>query len=178
MARARPKAGDVFQIPVDEEHVAFGQVLETGDAMCHFVVRDGLYGRKEDHDLDEVVREPVILYSWSSCRLLKNGRWKVVGNRPVDAGTLPPVEFVEMEGPDEFVVIDWTGNVLRPASRDDVEKAPFRTSRGPEKVQEAVEAWHGRRPWSDDKYLSMRPWDERSAELDNETTRLLKRFRS
>jgi hypothetical protein len=45
-----------------------------------------------------------------------------------------------MEGPAEFVMIDWTGNVLRPVSRADVEKAPFRTSRGPESVQEAVEA--------------------------------------
>jgi hypothetical protein len=178
MARERPKAGDVFQIPVDEEHVAYGQVLEPDEPMSHFVVFDGLYKKGEDKDLDEVVREPVILYSWSSDRLLRrNGKWRIVGNLPVDPRAFPPVEFVEMAGPDEFDVIDWAGNVLRPASRADVEKAPFRTSRGPESVQEAVEAWHGRRPWAD-KYLSMRPWDERNADLDDETSRLLRRLRN
>jgi hypothetical protein len=40
-----------------------------------------------------------------------------------------------------------------------------------------VEAWHGIRPW-EDKHLSLRPWDERNAERDDEATRLLRKLRS
>jgi hypothetical protein len=176
--RQQPKIGDVFQIPVDEEHVAYGQVLSTADGMPHLVVFDGLYEEDEDVDLDKVVRQPVILYSWSTGdRPLKNGKWRIVGNRALESSAAPPVEFVEMQAPEEFVVIDWAGKVLRRASAAEVENAPFRATRDADVLQKATEAWHGRQPWSD-RYLDLRPWDERNAEQDNELTRLLKRFRS
>jgi hypothetical protein len=81
-----------------------------------------------------------------------------------------------MAAPDEFHVVDYEGNVLRPATAVDVKRAPFRTIVSAEAVEEAVEAWSGRRPWQDD-HLTLRPWDERNAQRDDQATRLLRRFR-
>jgi len=175
MARRRAKAGDVFQVPVDDDHVAYGQVLST-EEFVHLVVFDGLHDAGEEHDLDAVVGAPVILYAWTRDDLFRDGTWTVVGRREPTAK--PPIEFIEMaDEPDEFQAVDWAGNVLRRASPDEVENAPFRSINSPESVQEAVEAWHGIRPW-EEKHLSLRPWDERNADRDDEASRLLRKLRS
>jgi hypothetical protein len=87
------------------------------------------------------------------------------------------VEFVELEAPHEFRVVDYAGNVLRPALPEEAARAPFRVISSTQSLQEAVQAWHGRRDW-DDWYLDFRPWDERNATREDEATRLLRRFRS
>jgi hypothetical protein len=172
----RPSAGDVFRIPVDDDRVAYGQVLST-EEFLHLVVFEGLYEAGGEHDLAEVLRGPVIIYAWTGDELFGHG-WSVVDHRNVESNATPPVQFIEMaDEPGEFQAVDWAGNVLRPASPEEVENAPFRSINSPESVQEAVEAWHGIRPWKD-KHLSLRPWDERSAERDDEATRLLRRLRS
>jgi Immunity protein 26 len=173
----RPKAGDVFQAPVGDDRVAYGQVLST-EEFVHLVVFDRPHDAEGEHDFNEVLGTPVILYAWTHDDLLRDGTWHVVENRPVEPSAHPPVEFIEMaDEPGEFQAVDWAGNVLRPATPEEVENAPFRSIDSPESVQEAVEAWHGIRPW-EDKHLSLRPWDERYADRDDEATRLLRRLRS
>jgi len=174
VGRRRPTAGDVFQIPVGDR-VAYGQVLST-EEFLHLVAFDGLHDPDGEHDLDKVLRAPVILYAWTRDDFFRNGNWPVVESRAVEPNATPPVEFIEMVEPDRFQAVDWAGNVLRRASPAEVENAPFRSINSPESVQEAVEAWHGVRPW-EDKHLSLRPWDNRNAERDDEATRLLRRFR-
>jgi hypothetical protein len=170
-----PTAGDVFEIPVDGNRVAYGQVLSP-EEFLHLVVFDGVHDPEVAHDLDEVLRAAVVVYAWTRDDFLRDGTWRVVESRAVEPNAMPPVEFIEMARPDEFQVVDWAGNVLRPASAAEIEKAPFRSISSPESVQEATEAWHGIRPW-EDKHLSLRPWDERNAERDDEETRLLRRLR-
>jgi hypothetical protein len=174
VGRRRPKAGDVFQIPVDDR-AAYGQVLSTQEFL-HLVVFDGLHDPEGEHDPKEVLRAPVILYAWTRDDFLRNGQWPVVDSRVVEPNATPPVEFIEMAEPDEFQAVDWAGNVLRPASPAEVEHAPFRSINSPESVQEALEAWHGVRRW-EDKHLALRPWDERNADRDDGATRLLRRYR-
>jgi Immunity protein 26 len=176
MARRRPKRGDVFQIPAGDERVAYGQVLsEEEGVFMHLVVFEGLHDAADEHDVEQVMSAPAELYAWTDTRPLRK-RWRVVDNRPINGDALPPVEFVEMAAPEEFQVIDYDGNVLRPATAEELENAPFRTMVSTDAVEEAVEAWHGLRPW-EDKHLSLRPWDERNAERDDEAARLLRRFR-
>jgi hypothetical protein len=171
----RARVGDVFQIPVGDDHVAYGQVLSEEEGIfMHLVVFEGLHARNE-YDRDEVMRAPAELYAWTDTDPLGK-RWRVVDNGPINRETLPPVEFVEMAAPEEFQVVDYEGNVLRPATAKEVENAPFRTMISTEAVEEAVEAWHGRRPWNDG-HLTLRPWDERNGARDDEATRLLRRFR-
>jgi immunity protein 26 of polymorphic toxin system len=165
----------VFQIPIDNDRIAYGQVLST-EEMVHLVVFDGLHDADDPHDLDAVLQAQVVLYAWTDDDLLRNGKWRVVARRVVEPSAHPPVEYIEMAGPGEFQAVDWAGTVLRPALPDEVENAPFRSINSAESVQEAAEAWHGIRPW-EDKHLSLRPWDERNAQRDDEATRLLRRFR-
>jgi len=167
----------VFQIPVADNRVAYGQVLST-EEFVHLVVFDGLHDAEGEHDLNEVLRAAVILYAWTDGDFFRDRTWRVVENRSVEPSAHPPVEFIEMaDEPDEFQAVDWAGNVLRPASPEEVENAPFRSLNSPKSVQEAVEAWHGIRPW-EDKHLSLRPWDERNADRDDEASRLLRKLRS
>jgi hypothetical protein len=175
VGRRRPTAGDVFEIPVDGNGVAYGQVLST-EEFVHLVVFDGVHEPEVAHDLGTVLRAPVVLYAWTRDDFFRDGRWPVVESRALEPNATPPVEFIEMARPDEFQVVDWAGNVLRPASAAEIEKAPFRSISSPESVQEATEAWHGARPW-EDRHLSLRPWDKRNAERDDEATRLLRRLR-
>jgi hypothetical protein len=171
-----PQRGDVFEIPVGDDQVAYGQVLsEEEGVFVHLVVFEGLHDAANEHDLDEVLRAPVVLYAWTNARPFGR-RWRLVDNRPIDSDALPRVEFVEMAAPEEFRVVDYDGNVLRPATAEEVENAPFRTMVSTKTVEEAVEAWHGRRPWKDE-HLTLRPWDARNAERDDEAARLLRRFR-
>jgi hypothetical protein len=75
------------------------------------------------------------------------GRRNVADRRPCTGGdnSIPPVEYVEMKQAGEFQVINFAGNVVRPASREDVENAPFRSMQDPEPLQEAVGAWETNR---------------------------------
>jgi hypothetical protein len=178
MARRGPEAGDVFEIPVRDERVAYGQVLSSEEGELHLVVFEGLYEPGAEQDLDKVLQPPVFVYAWTDDDYFRDGTWRVVERRVVEPNAQPPVEFIEMaDVPGEFQAVDWAGNVLRPAAPNEVENAPFRSINSPKSIQEAVEAWHGIRPW-EDKHLSLRPWDERNAERDDEATRLLRKLRS
>ena len=110
VGRRRPTAGDVFEIPVDGNRVAYGQVLSTQEFL-HLAVFDGLHDPDGEHDLDEVLQASVILYAWTRDDLLRNGTWPVVERRAVEPNATPPVEFIEMAEPDQFQVVDWAGNV-------------------------------------------------------------------
>ena len=174
--RRRPQRGDVFQIPVGDDHVVYAQVLSEEEGFLpHLAVFEGVHDAASEHDLDEVMSSPVELYAWTDADPFGK-QWRVVDNRPIDRNALPPIEFVEMAAPQEFQDVDYDDNALRPATPEDVENAPFRTIVSAKAVEEAVEAWHGRRPW-EDKHLTLRPWDERNADRDDEAARLLRRFR-
>jgi Immunity protein 26 len=177
MPKRKPQVGDLFQIPVDNDHVAYGQVIASDeDVFFHLVIFDGLHDMNEEPDIEAALGAPVILYLWSRDDCLRDGTWPTVGNATVCPNSIPRVEYVEMERAGVFQVIDLFGNVLRPASRDDIESAPFRSMQKPQTFQDAVKAWHGRAEWSD-RYFDLRPWDERAREVDNEGTRLLRRLR-
>jgi immunity protein 26 of polymorphic toxin system len=174
MGRRRPEQGDVFRIPVGDARVAYGQVLSTQE-FIHLVVFDGLHDASAEPRVDAAMHAPVVLYAWTN-RSFFGKRWSIIDNRPIDRNRLPPIEYVEMAAPEQFQVVDYDGNVLRAATAEDVERAPFRVIVSPEAVDEAVEAWNGVRPW-EEEHLTLRPWDERNAERDDEATRLLRRFR-
>jgi hypothetical protein len=86
-------------------------------------------------DVQAALRAPVILNLWSTKDCLAGGTWPTVGHAPVGTNSIPPVEYVEMKQAGESQVIDFAGNVVRPASREDVENAPFRSMQDAEPVQ-------------------------------------------
>ena len=166
----RFEVGDVFSIPIDDERLAYGQLVASWRSSGgHFYVAvfERIYRRDEEPSLDAVVREPLALLALSMDALLVHGHWQVVGRQDVDPTRIPWPAYKEgIMPPGTFDVVDHTGERRRRATDDEAETLPFRSVVAPIRLEKAIRALHGMEPW-DDVYERLRPVaeDQTSAAL-------------
>ena len=53
--KVRAKAGDVFQIPIDEERVSFGQVSENNGGVLRIITFNKAFPSTKTPDLREII---------------------------------------------------------------------------------------------------------------------------
>lgn len=154
--RRKLRVGDIFTIPLDADRVGYGQIVDTwGGSGGHFyfAVFAEAYTRDVAPPIDDVVAGDIALLALSMDALLHHGHWEVVGHREVDAGLLPWPAFKEAVSPDEFHVVDHTGQRRRPATVQETDELPFRSVVSPIVLERALQAIHGLGEWDpqDDK---------------------------
>ncbi len=159
--RSRPclDLGDVFTIPLDDERVGYGQIVDRwGKSGGHFyfAVFDGVHPADAEPDLDAVLAEPLALLGLSMDALLLHGHWRVVGHREVDTAAVPWPAYKEGVSPRVFDVVDYTGQRRRRATPEEAEALPFRAVVAPIVIEDALKALHGLKNWNP-AYDKLRP---------------------
>jgi Immunity protein 26 len=143
--RQRPKVGDVFTMPLDDERVAYGQVVAKEGSEFAFVAFDGTGPPGGDLDVEAIAAQPILFFLSSADAELWRGRWKIIGNAPVDAA-VPWPAYLEPTGNGGFDVVDYHGTRRRPATTDEAEALWLRTHTSPLTLEEAVKTHHGLEP--------------------------------
>jgi hypothetical protein len=158
--RLKLAVGDVFRMPVDEQHVGYGQIVHRwGDSGGHyyFAIFAGVDPADSEPDLDDIVKRPVTLLALSLDALLWHGVWQVVGRRDVVPAAISWPAYKEGVSPQgSYEIVDYTGELRRPATEGEAEELPFRSIVALIRVQRAFLALNGVGEW-DDAYDALRP---------------------
>src|SRR5438105_15772764 len=82
MARkATVKVGDVFQIPIDDARVGYGQVvLKPENPVLFICVFAATTMRNVSPNFNDIVCSDILLAGSTFDALFKHGRWTIVGN--------------------------------------------------------------------------------------------------
>lgn len=139
------RAGDVFVIPVEDEEVAVGQVLNVRlGAELLVAVMQGTCRR--DEAMIVARSRAVVLMGLTMDALLHHGRWIVVGHSE-PRRDVPMPTFKVAVAPGRFVEESLDGSKVRDVSRSEAERMPFRKVVAPIRIDKAAKALLGFEPW-------------------------------
>jgi hypothetical protein len=101
------REGDVFEIPIGEGRSALGQIITflAGTRIAFLMVGyPGAYPPGAGGvAVDDILREPPIIEALTTYIPLRQGRWRVVANRPLPGGYVKPLFRIGGPGGDEVV---------------------------------------------------------------------------
>lgn len=163
MRTKRLTIGDVFTLPVDEDRVAYGQVVAAyGDDARYFAVFERLYRRAERPATSVVVQDRIALLALSLDAKFRSGEWSVVGHEPV-SDDVPLPAYQEIVGsPDRVDIVDYSGTRRRQCTPEESRQLGRRTVVAPVRLQKALRAKHGLEPW-ETSYSKLQPDEATSA---------------
>jgi hypothetical protein len=131
MARRRVKEGDVYKI-------------ELGDG-THVYAREATFSSSAYYDsrttcdlpIDEIVKFPVLFFVCVFDEAIKQGRWKLVGNRSLHDAPLPQVPPKAIRRPygDSRFAIYFNDGRIRETAREEIEGLEPAMIWSPEKVE-------------------------------------------
>jgi Immunity protein 26 len=152
--RKRIRIGDVFQIPVSETQIGFGQVVAQNKPIYYMIAFDFISDGKSAVNIEDVVNAPMIFAGNFFDGLFRTGDWKVVGNVNVKIEVVPfPCFKIYMEGKD--YVESWDGTRRRLATPEEAKLLDNSTNYSALWLQEAVQAYFGAIP-NDRQYDPLR----------------------
>lgn len=154
MKRNRPGVGDIFTIPLADGDVAVGQVVARYLAAYYLAVFGTRVSGGGEFDLDWISKQDLAFVVLTLDAKFVNGDWCVVGSGPVASVPLPA--YKEMVRPGEWDVVDYSGELRRPATAGEARALPNRTVVAPVRLEKAIRARHGLEPWLD-HYAELEP---------------------
>ncbi|MFF8277357.1 hypothetical protein ACF05T_14790 [Streptomyces lateritius] len=139
--------GDVLAVPVGDEHVALAQIVEKLSGNILVAVFPELLGAGESVEVATAkLDEPVFLAETMDLRI-KEGVWRVLGNREVSPAIPVPGYKVWVEPPGEYRRQDIHGTVGEPISAEEAETLKRHKSYSPAVIETALRGLHGFGPW-------------------------------
>lgn len=161
--RVHAKTGDVFQIPLDSDRVAYGIVVDGQSPNPIFVAVFGeAHPSDSDVPLSEIEGAEPALVALTLDAKIWHGHWPVVGSAAVDRSRFPFPCFKQAVGSVENIqVFSYDGQRHREASREEIVALDYRRTYAPIVVEKAVRALHGIQPW-EERFQRLRTEDVRS----------------
>lgn len=146
-AKVELNVGDVFQIPIDDARVGYGQVVLKPEKpvlfICVFAATTSLGVLP---DLNEVVRSDILLAGSTFDAKFRHGHWTVVGNVTSNLSTIALPVYKDGLGDQAFVeTLDRSRR--RPATTQEERSLPFRTYTAPVGFEMALKAIAGICQW-------------------------------
>lgn len=147
MNRPDIRLGDVFEITLSDDCVAFGQVVGEYKPEGFFVVMfEECFAPDSLPDLSELVRGAPDLIALSLGTRFAEDEWRIVGNQTVsDAVRLPA--FKETIAPGRYEIVDYSGRRRRAAREAEQEWVPNRVVFSSSALERAIRARHGIGAW-------------------------------
>jgi len=147
------RLGDIFEIPIDDTRVGYGQVVAVRVATHAFcmVVFERIFEMEPPPSLEVVVGSDILLVANTFDSRIKNGSWTVVGRREPDLSRVPfPAYKLSVGAIDDVFVVSYDGKRRRRATPEETSVLDFRWDVAPIRLEKALKAFHGLLPWDDD----------------------------
>ena len=140
--------GDVFQITIDEDNCAFGQVIYANPKLfpIYIVVFQPEFKLDLDNNLETICSSEMALIGGSTGARIDHGFWKIVGNNKPDLSRIPRPLF-KTNIRNKQVIVDFDGKVLRKAKTRDTKIYHNIWSVSPMAFEKSIKAIHGKDDW-------------------------------
>ncbi len=145
--------GDIFQIPIDENRVGYGQIMarKLGPNPDLVVVFDYISQASivpTQKELLKIVETPILFIANTFDVLIENGRWKTIGNLKPNLERVPLPCYKMGSGHFGSVMVEsYDGKKRRKAKKDEVAILDNRNSVSAMRVENVLKAKHGIVPW-------------------------------
>jgi hypothetical protein len=139
------KAGDLLSIPIDEQRIAIGHVIDPGQVF-YLCVYLPLFAA--DQAIPDLSSTEIALIARTSDELVWHGRWKVIGNQNVPANVPRPHHVVGTQ--EGLRLRTFAGEDVRPANDNDLAVYGYESSVSNIKFAKVMRHIHGIEPYPDD----------------------------
>lgn len=149
--RLRARPGQVFQVPLADNLVGYGQILAKIRPNPLFVAMfDLISPASETLGLEAVVNSKPVLLGNTLDAKIWHGHWPVIGSREPCLDGIPFPKFKVSIGRSNAVyVISYDGNKRRRATEDEEALLELRTTVSPALFERALKAFHGIEEWNE-----------------------------
>jgi hypothetical protein len=148
MNAKKTNAGDVFQIPIDQEKCACGQILFIDHAKfpLYIVVFRPAFLNIRLPDLNSICGSEIALLGGTMDTRFKYGYWTILGNTDPIIDRIPKPAFKTVVS-GKPIVEDFFGKFIREATPKDIEFYDNWTSFSPMSFEMAIKSIHGEADW-------------------------------
>jgi len=149
-SKVKVQVGDVFQIPIDNSRVGYGQVVARPEKNVLFIcVFAATTAADLIPDLAEIVRSEILLAGNTFDAKFNHGHWSIVGNMTSNLVEIPLPHY--KSGMAESVIVETLDRSRRrAATKEEEELLPFRTYSAPVGFELAIKAIAGNGVWLPD----------------------------
>lgn len=146
-AKVEVNVGDVFQIPIDDARVGYGQVVLKPEKPILFICVFAMTTPPgASPDTSDIVRSDILLAGSTFDALINNGQWKIVGNATSNLSSIALPVYKSGIG-DDVIVETLDRSRSRKASKQEESSLPFRTYTAPIGFEMALKAIGGIGEW-------------------------------
>lgn len=142
--------GDIFNIPIDENEVGYGQIVKIKSHNFLMIVFKGLWRKNEDINISEIVSNEVLFMGYSIDAKLYHNHWKIVGSYTENLDKIELPLFRLGTPPDEIYILDHKGDKIRKCSVDEFELLDYQKIISPVRYEKALKAFYNKDHWHDD----------------------------
>jgi len=144
------KVGDIFTIPVNDEKTGFGQIINIPNKNNFIIaIFESVYYGKEWPNLDEIVTDKILFLGYTMDALLYHKEWKIIGNISSNISKVQ-LPYYKLGTPPDMKLVNYKGDKLRKASRDEFENLEYETVVAPVRYEKALQAYHQLDKWNED----------------------------
>lgn len=139
--------GDVLVVPVGDDNIAVAQIVEKLRGNILLAVFPVLLGVGDVVEVEALkLDDPIFLVETMDLRI-KEGVWRVLGNREVSSSIPVPDYKVWVEPPGEYRRQDIHGKVGKAISSEEAAALKLQKSFSPAVIETALRGLHGFGPW-------------------------------
>jgi hypothetical protein len=130
MKRIKVKIGDIYALPLGNGEYAYAQLIDI-TPFNYFVVYD--YKSSTFPEVQNLVEQKIIILTNTVDVFIKDLRWPFVGNISPPSGVIIPNFIVGRlkDGKEQIIVVDYHGNYLRGATKEDKKTLLYQSSVSP-----------------------------------------------
>ena len=145
--------GDVFNIPIDDKHVGFGQIIyqkNKNSGVFMIIVFKGKFKKDASLNFEEVKGSGILYMGYTMDAKLYHKHWDLMGNYPFDIDSLTLPFYRLGTPPDDIYILDYTGKKLRECTLEEFDKLHYKSSVAPIRYEKALKAYHKLLDWDID----------------------------
>ena len=152
--RLKLKEGDIFTIPIDEQTQGYGQITKIPDKHSLIIaVFEGRSDKNKIPALEDIIKNQVLFYGFTTDALLFHGRWVIIGNVTSNLTSFI-MPYFKLGLPSEpQTLINYKVETIRLATLEEAKLLNRHHSMSPMGYQKELQAYYGVIEWeSDIKY--------------------------
>lgn len=148
------KVGDLFFIPLKNNHKCYGQIIDGNDGIIVVIVFAKLYSENDNPSIKEIVSEKPLFFAHTFDIRLCENKWKIIGNylNNINSYDKP---FYKLGTKDDARLVNYNGEIIRPISPDEFEQLSYKPTISVASLESAINGYFNLDTWydSDKKYL-------------------------
>ncbi|MFV0530907.1 MAG: Imm26 family immunity protein [Flavobacteriales bacterium] len=149
------KTGDCFTIPITENEIGIGQIIETKEHSFYVAIFEKKIHVDElsKSTLEGFLNSKVLFFGETTDARLYHKIWKILENKPavIKNSEIPFFKVKTLLG---MILVDYKGNKIRKINSKESETYNYETSYSPIRFENALKAYHKILPW-DESFLEL-----------------------